>query len=93
MEKIIWRKDQIGGDVVAQVGSVRMRCWKAITGKSTVRWRSQTTYPDFNTKAGPQRECLRDAKEDTIRLAKESLLDCQASLDVEKANFDLQEIS
>lgn len=87
MKEIVWTI--VNEDVLATVGSVRMRCYKEIN--STTQWRAKSCYSSSDI-YGPLRNCLQMAKEDAVRLSRELLVDHKVSLNVELANFDLQEI-
>lgn len=77
-------------DLVAKVGSIRMRCWRVISRNSDIiRWRAHSGLYGRGVKSGPLRKCLCKAKEDAVRLARELLSDYQAGIDIELANFDL----
>ena len=92
MKKVNWEPKHSNKYATAYVGSTKMQCCLHYCDNGKCKWFASVRIGSFLiTEYGPIRHKLSDAKADCIRIACELLLDCQAGLDIEKANFSLVE--
>lgn len=94
MRKIRWQKSGgFPGGFLATVGGLTLQCHSIPKHRraQSNRWYAHIYCPSvrFSTRSGPIRYSIERAKTDAIRLAVEFLLDYDAALSMEKANFGL----
>lgn len=91
MKKINWEPKGSNRSTYAQVGSIGMCClpYSPRLGKKP-QWSAEVwIIGGPKERNGPRRYSLQKAKDDAVRIACELLLDYQAGLEMEMANFDL----
>ena len=91
MKEVKWESLASPDHVHGNLGCVRLHCrmYKTMTGNQ--RWYGHIWVHGCitNAKRGPERYSLAKAKEDCIRLARETMLDYREGLREELKNFDL----
>ncbi len=92
MKEVKWDSRVSPDHVHGNLGCVRLHCRMVVTGTKKRRWYGHIWIAGCHTHVspGPVRHSLAKAKEDCIRLARETMLNYREGLKEELKNFDLE---
>lgn len=90
MNKIKWTPKGSSKYARAQVGCIRMHCYMHFTQMAKPRWYAYVSldYRAYTRRYGKMRHSLVEAKGDAVRMGHELLLDWNAALEAELANYE-----
>lgn len=91
MKEVKWNSRVSPGRILGKIGCVNLRCRMVKTNTGKKQWYGYIWFSGYDSYSpmGPMRHSLAEAKEDCIRLARETMLNYREGLREELKNFDL----